>query len=191
MIHRTFSRRRFLQGMAALGVLLFSRIPGLSFAGTPYTSSSVVDGYLAQPMFFSNRQGVIVLADSVAQGQEAADRLARMGFTALVPTTVGSSTDAALRNIDVAASSLKQLVQKVHILGISGSGNLAVTAANRSTTLDRVIVLGGVLNTQESNFSFEAPNRTNTLYLFSPEVGEAEQTWARVARWLSNSGKAV
>jgi len=142
-------------------------------------------------MFFSNRQGVIVLPD--AQAQEIADKLARLGFTALVPTQVGTTQAEALQAIDAAAASLKQLVQRIHILGISGSGKLAIIAANRSAIVERVVVVGGMLSTdtKESIFSFEAPNRTNTLLLSSLNSGENDLAWARVARWLSNSGKAV
>jgi hypothetical protein len=185
-----FSRRHFLQGSVMLAA--FGAFPlSVASAATENNLSRHTSptGYLARPLFFSNRQGVIVLPD--AQAREIADKLARLGFTALVPAQLGSTPTEALQAIDTTAASLKQIVSKTHILGISGSGNLAVIAANRSATLDRVVILGDTLSQYvESSFAFEAPNRTNTLYLTLDAVN-AEHTWARIARWLSNSGKAV
>lgn len=188
------SRRQFIQGsavLAAFGALPVSAASAASQSSSPQNTAP--DGYLARPLASDNHHSVIMLPESAGhsdQARSAADRLAREGFTAFVPTLAARNLQSVLTIIQASAAYLHESVPTVHIIGLFDSGNLAVIAANRDKTLDRVVVLGGGSSGKSSSlYAFEAPNRTNTLYL-TMNAGSAEQTWARVARWLSNSGKA-
>jgi dienelactone hydrolase len=196
MINRKFSRRQFLQGaagIAAIGTL--GAFPASRAWAAPATRigllSTTIDGYLAVPQYASNHHSIIVLADTAneAVARDIADRLARQGFTALVPAVSGD-LEAGLAAIRKAAEQMPAGWQKLHIVGIGSMGNLAVSAANRMADVGRVVVVKAARTT--ARFAFEKPTHDALFLQFQPTNSTTiEKTLQQATRWLTSTRKDI